>query len=162
MSLDDLLKDDDESTSVTETEDDRAKAMSAHERREEFKNQLRECDEINAVMNGPKRNVYTVRTKSGEALMWMHYSKAFNFWGGAVQKNDDLRADGSALIHAFLGAYPEEYYVVPDKTLHSGDFYMPVQNKDESEHWRLAGKGNSGTNREVLDANYTSLSEPFK
>ncbi|WP_134670454.1 hypothetical protein [Halorussus marinus] len=156
MSLDDFLKDDNEPVSVTETQRDRA-AMSAHKRRKEFKNQLQECDEINAVMNGPKRNVYTARTESGDVLVWMHYSKAFNFWGGAVQKNDELHTRGPALIHAFLGAKPDEYYVVPDKELHTGDFYMPVQDKNGSEHWRLAGKGDGGRNRELLDANYTTL-----
>jgi len=162
VSLDDFLKDSKEPAFVTETQHDRAKAMNAHKRREEFKNQLRECNEIDAVMDGPKRNVYIVQTESGEALVWMHYSKAFNFWGGAVQKNDELRARGSALNHAFLGANLDEYYLVPDKALHSGDFFMPVQNKNGSEHWRLAGKGDSGANRELLDANFTTLCEPFK
>jgi len=136
--------------------------MRAHNRREKFKNQLRQCDEISAVMNGPKRNVYTVRTESGKALVWMHYSKRFNFWGGAIQKNDELRTRGSTLIHAFLGANSDEYYIVSDKKLHSDDFYMPVQNKDGNKHWRLAGKGDGGRNRELLNANYTAICEPFK
>jgi hypothetical protein len=92
----------------------------------------------------------------------VHYSKAFNFWGGAVQKNHELRNEGHVLIHAFLGAQPDECYVVLDEKLHSGDFYMPVQNKNGSKHWRLAGKGDGGRNRELLDANYTNLCAPFK
>lgn len=154
MSLDDFLEDDDESEGNG--------VLSAGERRDEFKKQLRECEGINSVMKGPKRNVCTVRTESGDILVWLHYSKAFNFWGGAVQKNDELHARGPSLIHAFLGANPDEYYVVPDKALHSGDFYMPVQEKNGNEHWRLAGKGAGGRNREILDANYTSLCVPFQ
>lgn len=160
MSLDDFVKDDNRMASVTETQRDRE--MSARKRRKKFKSQLQECDEINAVTNGPKRNVYTARTESGDVLVWTHYSKAFNFWGGAVQKNDELRAREPALIHAFLGANPDEYYVVPDDELHSGDFYMPSQDKNGSKHWRLAGKGNVGQNREHLNENYTSLCVPFR
>jgi len=136
--------------------------MRARKRREKFKNQLRECDEVNTLTNGPKRNVYTAQTESGNVLVWTHYSKRFNFWGGAMQKNDELRTHESALAHAFLGANPEEYYVVPDKALHSGDFYMPVQNKNGSKHWRLAGKGDGGRNRELLNTKYTNLCAPFK
>lgn len=136
--------------------------MSANKRRKEFKNQLLRCAEINAVTKGPKRNVYTVRTESGGRLVWMHYSKAFNFWGGAVQKNDELHAFGPDIIHAFLGANRDEYYVVPDKALHSGDFYIPVQNKNANKHWKLARKGDRGHNRELLEGNYTNLCVPFK
>ncbi|SFR44322.1 hypothetical protein SAMN04487947_1503 [Halogeometricum rufum] len=160
MGLDDFSKDDDEPASVTETQQNRV--MGQHKRREEFKKQLRECNDINTVTDGQKRNVCTARTESGDALVWMHYSKAFNFWGGSVRKNDELRIRGPALVHAFLGAKAQEYYVVPDKELHSGDFYMPVQDKNGSEHWRLAGKGDGGRNRELLDANYSSLCAPFR
>jgi len=154
MGIDDFLEDDDNPEGN--------EVMSAGERRDEFKKQLRKCDEIDAIIRGPKRNVCTARTESGDILVWMHYSKAFNFWGGAVQKNDELRVRESALVHAFLGANPDEYYVVPDKALHSGDFYMPVQEKNGNEHWRLAGKGAGGQNRELLNENYTSLCVPFQ
>lgn len=136
--------------------------MSARERREEFKNQLQKCDAIRDVVNGPKRNVCIARTDSGDRLVWIHYSKSFNFWGGAVEKNDTLRSRGPVLTYAFLGANPDEHYVVPDKALHSGEFYTPIQNKKGSKNWKLAANGDGGRNRELLNANYTTLCAPFK
>jgi hypothetical protein len=160
MALHDYGEDGNEPASGTETKRDCQ--MSARRRREKFKIQLRECNEISAVMNKSKRNVYNTRTKSGDALVWTHYSKAFNFWGGAVQKNDELRAREPRLIHAFLGGCPDEYYIVPDEELHSGDFYTPRQNKNGNQHWRLAKEGNDGRNSEILNSKYTTLCGSFR
>lgn len=136
--------------------------MNASKRRELFKDQLRGCNTIYAVTNGPKRNVCIARTDTDDAFVWSHYREAFDFWGGSVQKNNALRKNRYVLIHAFLGAQSDEYYIVPDKKFHSGDFYTPLQNKNGSEHWKLAVNGGGGRNGELLNEHYTALCEPFE
>lgn len=165
MTIDDYLETDDNAEPDEDVEaasEERDGVMNARNRYARFKQQLLECDTITAVTNGPERNVDTARTKSGDVFVWMHYSKAFDFWGGAVTKNDTLRSRAPALVHAFLGERPDEYYVVPDEALHSGAFYMPVQDKNGSKNWKLEGDGGGGKNRERLEKDYTALCAPFR
>ena len=136
--------------------------FGAKQRRQVFKKQLLECNEVREVINGPKRNVYKVQTDSGSKLIWTHYSKNFNFWGGGVQKTEKLRAYSAELIHVFLGQQTNEYYIVSDDELSSDDFYMPLQNKSGNDQWKLEAQGNKGRNREILESNHTDLCSCFK
>ena len=160
MSLDDF-KEDGKNDGNSDNQQS-SRTLGAVQRRRAFKKQLLECEEVHDVVSGPKRNVYQAQTNSGSKLIWMHYNRKFQFWGGGVQKTETLRAYPTKLIHAFLGQLITEFYIISDDELRSGKFYMPVQDKDGNDQWKLAARGDKGRNREILEDSHTDICSCFE
>jgi hypothetical protein len=140
----------------------RREQMTASDRRREFRQQLAKCDAVTSVRNLNVRNVVEVHTQVESKTVWMHYSSEFNFFGGAEQKNEDLTADSTDLLHAFIGSGREECFIIPDQELHSGQFYMPVQNKKGNNQWRFNLNDGNPPNSERLSMTHTKWKSWFR
>jgi hypothetical protein len=76
----------------------------------------------------------------------MHYSDNFDWWGIAEEKQGELKARNTKLMHAFLGRKRNEWYILPDndvnnlnlgKQMRKTDHYKVEKNHGDPSNQRL-------------------------
>lgn len=136
-----------------EGNDGSSNKMSAHDRKERFTESLKEDEQILNVEK-IKRSAWEVATRKGKKIVWVHYHRDFEFFGGSWEVNHHLE-DRGELIHLFLGPQSEDYYVVPDSDLHSGKF--TVYDTKDGGDWKFSTTRGEPKNVEALESEYSDL-----